>query len=101
MTQPPGAADPAQDHQEHEDQPWTVNIPGHPVRSDSPEYVRSRQTMNGMANHVSGLIYGQPPYEDHHGGGLWLKDAQAGSWSVILSGWNGLRSSARIRPRST
>jgi hypothetical protein len=35
MTQPPGAADPAQDHQEHEDQPWTVNIPGHPVRSDS------------------------------------------------------------------
>ena len=55
MTQPPGAADPAQDHQEHEDQPWTVNIPGHPVRSDSPEYVRSRQTMTDMANHVSDL----------------------------------------------
>jgi hypothetical protein len=81
MTQPPGAADPAQDHQEHEDEPWTVNIPGHPVRSDSPEYVQSRQTMTDMANNVSGLVYGQPPYEDHHGGGLWLKDAQG--WFLV------------------
>ena len=81
MTQSPGAAGPAQDHQEHEDQPWTVNIPGHPVRSDSPEYVRSRQTMTDMAGQVSGLIYGQPPYEDHHGGGLWLKDAQG--WFLV------------------
>jgi hypothetical protein len=37
--------------------------------------------MNGMANHVTGLIYGQPPYEDHHGGGLWLKDAQG--WFLV------------------
>lgn len=81
LTQPNAAADPGQDHQEHEDQPWTINIPGHPVRSDSPEYVKSRQTMNDMANHLSSMIYGKPPYEDHHGGGLWLKDAQG--WFLV------------------
>src|SRR5215831_5408967 len=80
MTQPPGAG-PAQDHTEHEDQAWTVNIPGHPARSDSPEYVKSRQAMNGMAAQASGLLYGQPPYDDHHGGGLWLKDAQG--WFLV------------------
>ena len=79
MTQPP--ADPTRDHQEREDQPWTINIPGHAKRSDSPEYVHSRQTMNNMASQVSTLIYGQPPYEDHHGGGLWLKDAQG--WFLV------------------
>jgi hypothetical protein len=81
LSQPSGAADPAQDHQEHEDQPWTISIPGHAVRSDSPEYVHSRETMNTMAVSVNGLMYGPPPYEDHHGGGLWLKDATG--WFLV------------------
>jgi hypothetical protein len=37
--------------------------------------------MNDMATHVSSLIYGQPPYQDHHGGGLWLKDDQG--WFLV------------------
>jgi Family of unknown function (DUF6424) len=37
--------------------------------------------MNKMASQVSGLLYGQPPYEDHHGGGLWLKDDQG--WFLV------------------
>jgi hypothetical protein len=81
VTQQPGATDPGPDHQEHEAEPWTINIPGHAQRSDSPEYTRSRQTMNDMATHVSALIYGQPPFEDHHGGGLWLKDNQG--WFLV------------------
>jgi hypothetical protein len=81
MTNASNAAGPAADHDEHEDEPWTINIPGHPVRSDSPEYVRSRATMTKMAGQVSGLVYGSPPYEDHHGGGLWLKDAQG--WFLV------------------
>ena len=81
VTQPPAPADATSDHSEHEDQPWTINIPGHPERSDSPEYVHSRSTMNSMATQVSTLMYGQPPYEDHHGGGLWLKDAQG--WFLV------------------
>lgn len=81
MTQPPGPAVPDQDHQEHEEEPWTINIPGHAQRSDSPEYVKSRQAMNDMASHISTLIYGQSPFEDHHGGGLWLKDGQG--WFLV------------------
>jgi len=80
-SQPGQPGQPGPDHQEHEDEPWTINIPGHPQRSDSPEYVQSRQTMNDMASHVSALIYGQPPFEDHHGGGLWLKDDQG--WFLV------------------
>ena len=81
VTQPVVPPGPADDHQEHEDQPWTINIPGHAQRSDSPEYVHSRQAMTDMAGQVSGLIYGPPPYDDHHGGGLWLKDAQG--WFLV------------------
>ena len=81
MTHAPDAAGPPAEHGEHEDEPWTINIPGHPVRSDSPQYVRSRAAMNRMAGQVTGLVYGTPPYEDHHGGGLWLKDAQG--WFLV------------------
>lgn len=81
-TQPASTAQPAGTaHTEHEDMPWTIDIPGHAQRSDSPEYVRSRATMNSMARDVQALLYGQPPYEDHHGGGLWLKDAQG--WFLV------------------
>jgi hypothetical protein len=81
MTQAPDAAGAPAEHDEHEEEPWTINIPGHPVRSDSPQYVRSRAAMNKMAGQVTGLVYGTPPYEDHHGGGLWLKDAQG--WFLV------------------
>jgi Family of unknown function (DUF6424) len=77
----PGPADPGQDHQERENDPWAINIPGHPRRSDSPEYLKSRTAMNDIAGHISALLYGQPPFEDHHGGGLWLKDAQG--WFLV------------------
>jgi hypothetical protein len=81
MTNPPNIANPGADHSEHEDEPWAINIPGHATRSDSPEYVKSRSTLTRMAGQVSGLLYGPPPYQDHHGGGLWLKDAQG--WFLV------------------
>jgi hypothetical protein len=81
VTDAANAANPPGQHDEHEDEPWTINIPGHPVRKDSPEYVRSRKAMNQMAGQVAGLVYGPPPYEDHHGGGLWLKDDQG--WFLV------------------
>ncbi len=68
-------------HTEHEDHPWTVNIPNHPPRADSPEYVKSRTRMNSLAKGISGFYYGAQPYEDHHGGGLWLKDKDG--WFVV------------------
>lgn len=65
-------------HTLHEDDPWTEIIPGHPKRTDSPEYVAARAKMNDIARqaHASpdGLFFGGPPWQDHHGGSLWLKD---------------------------
>ncbi len=68
-------------HTEHEDHPWTIAIPDHVQRSDSPEYKQSRQTMNTIAEEVTPFYYGGAPYQDHHGGGLWLKDADG--WFIV------------------
>lgn len=83
MTTPPDTAtdgDP-EVHTEREDDPWAIRIPDHPDRTDSPEYVASRKTMNTIARTVEHLMFGAPPFQDHHGGGLWLKDATG--WFMV------------------
>jgi hypothetical protein len=61
------------EHTEHEDHGWDIEIPDHPPRSDSPEYQRSRARLHTLTG--AGTYYGPPPIQDHHGGGLWLKDS--------------------------
>ena len=68
-------------HAEHEDHPWTIQIPDHPKRDETPTYVASRAAMNAMAKSAADLFYGPPPYQDHHGGGLWLKDQDG--WFLV------------------
>ena len=68
-------------HPESEDHPWTVQVPDHPARRDSPEFVTARKKMNELAGQAAGLIYGPGPYQDHHGGSLWLKDDQG--WFMV------------------
>jgi Family of unknown function (DUF6424) len=68
-------------HHEHEDYPWTRNIPPHPPRKETTDYRRSRTTMNELAKSTDDFFYGPQPYEDHHGGGLWLKDEDG--WFLI------------------
>lgn len=68
-------------HSESEDHKWDINVPDHPTRADSPEYVAARNKMNQIAAGATGLVYGPPPYQDHHGGALWLKDAQG--WFLV------------------
>jgi len=68
-------------HTESEGHPWSIDVPNHPQRADSPEYVAARQKMNAIATGATGLIYGQPPFQDHHGGALWLKDEQG--WFLV------------------
>jgi hypothetical protein len=62
-------------HPEQEDFPWAIAVVDHPPRTDSPLYRRSRALMNTLAASLDTWIYGPGPYEDHHGGGLWVKDA--------------------------
>jgi hypothetical protein len=68
-------------HSETETHPWTIDVPDHPARTDSPEYVAARQKMNELATQSTGLVYGSGPFEDHHGGALWLKDSQG--WFMV------------------
>ena len=69
------------DHTETETHGWTIDVPDHPGRQDSPEYVAARSQMNEIASQATGLIYGPGPFQDHHGGALWLKDAQG--WFMV------------------
>jgi len=68
-------------HTESETDPWKIDVPDHPTRQDSPEYVAARQKMNEIAGQATGLIYGPGPFQDHHGGALWLQDAQG--WFMV------------------
>ncbi len=68
-------------HQEHESQPWTIEIPDHAPRTDSAGYIASRKRMNELAKSLPEFMYGKAPYQDHHGGGLWLKDAEG--WFLV------------------
>lgn len=61
--------------------PYTRNIPAHPQREDSPEYRASRDQMNEIVGSIDGFFFGPGPFEDHHGGGLWLKDE--GGWFLV------------------
>jgi hypothetical protein len=74
------ASDPGQ-HTETETHTWSVNVPDHPQRADSPEYTAAKNKMNEIAAQAPGLIYGTGPFQDHHGGALWLKDSQG--WFMV------------------
>jgi Family of unknown function (DUF6424) len=72
---------PDPDHTETETHTWSVNIPDHPTRTDSPEYVAARKKMNDLAAQSTGLLYGPGPFDDHHGSALWLQDSQG--WFLV------------------
>lgn len=72
---------PTADHEETETHTWSINIPDHPTRTDSPEYVAAKKKMNEIAAQSTGLIYGPGPFQDHHGSALWLQDNQG--WFMV------------------
>jgi len=68
-------------HTETETHTWSVNVPDHAQRSDSPEYVAAKNKMNEIAAQATGLLYGPGPFQDHHGSALWLQDSQG--WFMV------------------
>jgi hypothetical protein len=85
---PPGPT-----HREHEDNPWTIEIGDHPSRRDSPGYVRSRKLMIELVQSAQPWFLGARPYQDHHGGGIWVKDLDG--WLLVL-GLAGIEWSAQF-----
>jgi hypothetical protein len=69
-------------HPEHEDDPWTIDVADHAKRTDSPLYVRSRALMIEIVKQTQPWFFGDHPYQDHHGGGLWVKDTEG--WLLVL-----------------
>jgi hypothetical protein len=51
---------------------WSINVPNHAPRADSLDFMRARTVANRLARESPGFFYGQPPYQVHHGGGLWV-----------------------------
>lgn len=72
-------------HTEHEDHPWTIDIPDHPERQDSKDYLLARKIMRQVAPKDWFLTpkeyQDNSTPQDHHGGGLWLKDEQG--WFLV------------------
>jgi len=68
-------------HVEREDFPWTINIPEHAPRKESPAYLVARKLMNKLVKEEKNVYLGSGPYEDHHGGGLWVRDKDG--WFLI------------------
>jgi hypothetical protein len=80
-------------HQEYEDYDWTIDVGDHPDRSDSPEYRASRAAMIKIVQATQPWFFGGPPYQDHHGGGIWVKDDTG--WLLLL-GLAGIEWSAQF-----
>jgi hypothetical protein len=73
-------------HIEREDHPWTIIIPDHPKRDESDTYKASRKLMNAIVQQAAGVMrdfyLGKAnAFQDHHGGGLWVKDDQG--WMLL------------------
>jgi Family of unknown function (DUF6424) len=74
-------------HRERESHPWEINIPDHPQRRNSAAYLVSRKLMNRIVKGLKPFYLGDGPYQDHHGGGLWVKDEDG--W-ILLKNLAGL-----------
>lgn len=76
-----GAAGAKSVHTIHEANPWTENVGNHPERKDSPEYTKARKILINIVGTSQPWYLGEKPYQDHHGGGLWVKDEEG--WFLL------------------
>jgi hypothetical protein len=69
------------------------NVEGHAARTDSPEFVNARATLQKIVATLTPNPYGPPPIQAHHGGSIWLYDGKA--WHLVLN-WAGIEWSAQF-----
>ena len=70
------------DHLESEEFRWTIVVAEHPPRTESSGYRASRTLMRKIIETLPDWIMGEGPYQDHHGGSVWVKDLEG--WLCIL-----------------
>jgi hypothetical protein len=69
------------------------NIDGHAARTDSPEFIHARATVQAIVATLGPNPYGPPPIQAHHGGSIWLFDGTV--WHLVLN-WAGIEWSAQF-----
>jgi uncharacterized protein DUF6424 len=78
-------------HVIHAGEAITYYTAGHPPRTDSAYYLRSRKALHQIIGTLSRPVFGPEPVDDHHGGGLWVYDDEG--WFLVrnLAGieWSG------------
>ena len=82
-TSAPPAAAPGGQHTEHEDDPWTINIPDHAERTDSPTFVAARGFAHKIMDTLNAWPYDRGPWQMHHGGSLWTFDDNG--WFLVTN----------------
>ncbi len=80
-------------HRRRESYAWAIDVGNHASRTDSAEYTRSRTLMGRLVAHCQPWWFGDPPYQDHHGGGIWLRDRRG--WFLVF-GQAGIEWSAQF-----
>ncbi|HEY2301034.1 MAG TPA: DUF6424 family protein [Acidimicrobiales bacterium] len=69
------------------------NIDGHAARTDSPQFVAARATVQKIVGTLNPNPYGPPPIQAHHGGSIWVHNGDG--WLLMLN-WAGIEWSAQF-----
>jgi hypothetical protein len=66
-------------------QPWSTYIVDHPMRKDSSWFTAAKRAARKILADPGpgGLPYGHGPWEMHHGGSLWVRNAEG--WRMYLA----------------
>jgi hypothetical protein len=70
-------------HVESESNPWSINIPDHAQRADSPEFQHAKDVAHKIMATISQPWHRPGPWQMHHGGSLWVFDGK--DWHLYLN----------------
>jgi hypothetical protein len=70
-------------HRQHEDSPWTISIPDHPAREQTPAFRAAKALADKIMATLTDFPYGPGEWQMHHGGSLWTLDDDG--WFLVLN----------------
>jgi len=69
-------------HVEQEDDPWGINIPDHPARTESADFRQAKNLAKAISGQGEGIdFWGPEGIQMHHGGSLYVKDDNG--WFIV------------------
>jgi Family of unknown function (DUF6424) len=83
------------EHQISVGQTLVESVEGHAARTDSPEFVSARATLQRIISSLKPNPFGDGPIQAHHGDSIWVKGAAGNDWHLVLN-WAGIEWSAQF-----